>query len=373
MTDLFASNSTAIPLISEVQTDVITDELSKIFDYQFTGTTTFVPPTLPILPATYGIGLIVGPSGTGKSTLLRQFGHEETIVWDSLRAVCSHFATAIDARIRLSAVGLNSIPAWMRPYHLLSTGEKFRADLARRIKTGAVIDEFTSVVDRNVAKSCACSIRRYVDEFDLRNLVIASCHYDIVAWLQPDWVFDTSSGMLTARGLERRPEIILEMLPCSIKAWSMFRDHHYLDGNINKSARCWMVTWNETPIGFSSAIAFPNGNLKNAWRGHRTVVLPDYQGLGLGVRISDATAELFIQQGCRYFSKTAHPRMGEYRNRSPLWKPTSKNGQMRGDYCPSRKTKEDKHKMKHAFRRCYSHEYIGMSQFCVGRANKETQ
>jgi GNAT superfamily N-acetyltransferase len=149
------------------------------------------------------------------------------------------------------------------------------------------------------------------------------------------------------------------MLPCSTEAWAMFRNHHYLDGNINKSARCWIVSWNETPVGFSAVLPFPNGNLKNAWRGHRTVVLPDYQGLGLGVRISDAIAELFVRLGCRYFSKTSHPRMGEYRNRSSLWKPTSKNERTREDYSNNKVTKEQRYKMKHAHRLCYSHEYVG--------------
>jgi len=342
-----------------VEVDQIVAELSANFDYEFNGISVFTPPQLPYLPTGYGIGLIVGPSGTGKSTILRKFGYEQKIEWNPSMAVCSHFNNAIDARERLSAVGFNSIPAWMRPYHVLSTGEKFRADLARRLQNGAVIDEFTSVVDRNVAKSCANSVRRYVDQQNISGMVFASCHYDIIEWLRPDWLFDTSSGKLTARGSERRPEIVLEMLPCSTETWAMFRHHHYLDGNINRSSRCWISTWDGTPIGFSSALSFPNGNIKNAWREHRTVVLPDYQGLGLGVRISDATAEVFVRQGYRYFSKTAHPRMGEYRNRSPLWTSTSKNNRARTDYNMSKATKEDGHKMKHANRVCYSHEYRG--------------
>ena len=139
----------------------------------------------------------------------------------------------------------------------------------------------------------------------------------------------------------------------------MFRHHHYLDGNINKAARCWIGTWNGIPVGFAASLPFPSGTIKNAWRGHRTVVLPDYQGLGLGVRISDAVATMFVSEGYRYFSKTAHPRMGEYRNNSTLWKPTSKNGINRQDYKRRISKIEGSYQMKHADRLCYSHEFIG--------------
>jgi GNAT superfamily N-acetyltransferase len=80
-----------------------------------------------------------------------------------------------------------------------------------------------------------------------------------------------------------------------------------------------------------SIIAFPSGSLKNAWREHRTVVLPEFQGLGIGVRMSDAAGEIVIAGGGIFFSKTASMRMGEYRNSSSLWKPTSKNQKARPD------------------------------------------
>lgn len=346
-------------LSCSVTVDDTVRELSAAFDYAFDGHSTFTVPQTGTVPSRFGIGLIVGPSGTGKSSLLRQWGTPVDPVWDPTKAVCSHFESAADARERLSAVGFNSIPSWMRPYHVLSTGEKFRADMARRLGDSATVDEFTSVVDRNVAASCANSIRRYVDQKGLTGLVFASCHYDIIEWLRPDWIFDTNTNRMVGRGSERRPEIVLEMLPCGAEAWAMFRNHHYLDGNLNKSSRCWLFTWNDTPIGFTSAVTLPSGTLKRAWREHRTVVLPDFQGLGLGVRISDATAEVFVRDGCRYFSKTAHPRMGEYRNRSPLWKPTTKNGISRQDYKTRLSNFEGRYQMKHADRVCYSHEYIG--------------
>lgn len=355
-------------LKSQVKVDEITKELSRVFDYEFSGETHFSPPTISMLDREtsigneWSIGLIVGPSGSGKSTLLKDFGVEEQVKWESDKAVCSHFEDATDAQERLCAVGFNTIPAWMRPFHLLSNGEQFRANLARKLKDNAVIDEFTSVVDRNVAKSCSLAIRRYIDQKGLKNITFATCHYDIVEWLQPDWVFDTSTGSVTTRRSLQRPEISLEVVPCNIKAWEMFRNHHYLSTDINKGARCFLAIWNDIPVGFNAVIALPSGNLKNAWRGHRTVILPDFQGMGIGVRFSDTIGEIMLAEGKRYFSKTAHPRLGEYRNASHKWRPTSHNMQNRKDYETEKRedTKYSKElRMKHRDRFCYAHEYIG--------------
>lgn len=346
-------------LTCSVTVDDIAAELANAFDYAFDGNHSFEAPELPPLPPDFGIGLIVGPSGSGKSTILRELGGENPVSWDGSKAVASHFATAEEARDKLGAVGLNSIPSMLRPYHVLSTGEKFRADLARRLADGAVIDEYTSVVDRNVAKSCSNALRRYVEQGGARRVVLASCHYDIIDWLEPDWIFDTNTRRMAGRGSVRRPSVHIELLPCRPDAWEVFREHHYLDGKLNRSSRCWLAFWDGVMVGFAAMLAFPSGNWKNGWRGHRTVVLPDFQGLGIGTRISDAMGEIVLAEGGRYFSKTSNHRMGAYRNASPQWRATSKNMRARPDYASDRRTKELGHKRRHKDRVCYSHEYIG--------------
>ena len=305
--------------------DEITASISSSFDFDFEGTSEFVVPIIGDVPEDYLIGLIVGPSGSGKSTLLKTFGKEFFPEWEENMAIVSHFEDADEAHTKLAAVGLNSIPSWFKPYSILSTGEKFRANLARKLMSGCIVDEFTSVVDRSVAKSCSYAIKRFADSNDLDGMVFASCHYDIVEWLNPDWVFDTLTSKLSIRGSVQRPTIKLEVLPCGHEAWPIFRDHHYLSENLNKSGRHWLCIWESVAVGFTSAMTFPSGTLTKAFREHRTVVLPDYQGLGIGVRLADAIGEIHLGEGKRYFSKTAHPRMGEYRNRSSLWRATSKN------------------------------------------------
>ena len=135
----------------------------------------------------------------------------------------------------------------------------------------------------------------------------------------------------------------------------MFKDNHYLSGDINKAARCYVGVWDGNIVAFSATLALPNGNFKNGWRGHRTVILPDYQGMGIGVRFSDAIGQIHIDQGLRYFSRTSHPRMGFYREHSPLWKATSKNKKLRKDI--THKNVYNGHYADNK-RICFSHEYI---------------
>jgi len=136
----------------------------------------------------------------------------------------------------------------------------------------------------------------------------------------------------------------------------MFKNHHYLDDKISKATRCWIGVWNGNIVCFGASMAMPSGSIKNAWRGHRTVVLPDYQGMGIGVRFSNAIAQLHLDDGKRYFSRTAHPRMGFYRENSPLWKLTSKNKKLRTDVKHINMFNDHYIDNK---RVCFSHEYIG--------------
>lgn len=90
------------------------------------------------------------------------------------------------------SVGFGSVPSWLKPYSVLSNGEKMRVDLARALleKDFVVFDEFTSVVDRNVAQTACLAIAKAIKNTQ-KQFVAISCHYDILQWIQPDWVFDT--------------------------------------------------------------------------------------------------------------------------------------------------------------------------------------
>ena len=151
-----------------------------------------------IMPDNWQIGVIVGGSGTGKSSiakelfsddLITQFEYNSESVIDDMPKGCS----VDDISKMFYAVGFGSVPSWIKPYNVLSNGEKMRVDLARALleKDMVVFDEFTSVVDRQVAQTACIAINKAVKKSN-KKFVAVSCHYDILDWLQPDWVFDTN-------------------------------------------------------------------------------------------------------------------------------------------------------------------------------------
>lgn len=188
-------NRSDIPITTAVEVDEFTEMVQNNFDYEFTGQSVFYPYKIPSellsFKDNFGVMAIVGASGSGKSTLLKKFNsYMKEFKTFNDKAIVSNFKNPIDASEKLSAVGLNSMPVWCRPRKVLSVGEGFRADLALNIESDRVFDEFTSTIDRNVAKSTCNSIRKYINEKQLKNIVFCSCHNDYISYLKPDFVID---------------------------------------------------------------------------------------------------------------------------------------------------------------------------------------
>ena len=364
-TSLFENKT--LCLSSTVSTDDITDKISEAFDYNFNGTITSNI-EVPDLPKDFNIGLIVGSSGSGKSSIAKAlYGEQETFNWDTTKSIASNFSSAEEAAEKFGAAGLNSIPTWLKPYNVLSVGEKFRADVAIRLKDGAVIDEFTSTVNRETAISCSCAIEKYIRNKNIKRVVLISCHDDIIPYLKPDFIWNTDTRELTHGRWLWRPKLELEIYPCSWKVWNSFKQYHYLSADINKAAQCYIAVLHNRPVAFAAILSFPSGSVDNAYREHRVVVHPDFQGMGIGNKFSEALGQAYVDKGYRYFCKTANPRMGEHRNKSPLWRATVNNNRARHDYIKQdgsvranmRYSMSKDLVMVHANRTCYSHEYIG--------------
>jgi ABC-type ATPase involved in cell division/GNAT superfamily N-acetyltransferase len=349
----------AEPLVSYVQMDELTAELIKPFDYSSDGSEKFYPFEIPYdIPSAFNIGVIVGASGTGKSTLLQRFGKPTQNSWGK-ESIASHFLSPVEANEKLSAAGLMSVPEWVKPFSALSNGQQFRANLARSLGDNAIIDEYTSVVDRNVAKAASASMAKYVRQNNIQGVVLATVHRDILEYLEPDWIIDTDLGQWTKERCLWQPKLVLDIYPASNKIWGHFAKYHYLSESLNKTARCYIAVWGEQVVGIVATLSFPSGTLKEAYREHRLVIHPDFQGLGFGPKLSELVAQHYLNNGKRYFSKTSHPRLGGYRDQSDHWKPTSKNHMKRKDAL--NKNKEMKWNID-PNRWSYSHEYIGTNR-----------
>jgi GNAT superfamily N-acetyltransferase len=278
----------------------------------------------------------------GQTTIARRiFGDylrdAASFAWPADRSVVDAFPPALPIREiveLLSSVGFSSPPAWLRPFGRLSTGERFRVALARMLAEDApliVCDEFTSVVDRTVAQIGSAAVARAARRSGKRFIAV-TCHEDVEEWLEPDWTYrpcgtggiaSAAAGEFRRRSLQRRPGIELEIVRVAGTAWELFRPHHYLNHELHASALCFMALWRDRPVAFSAWLNCLLPRTKRPTkREHRTVCLPDYQGVGIGNALSAFCASLFAAQGFRVLSTTSHPAMIQARLHSPHWRLT---------------------------------------------------
>jgi ABC-type ATPase with predicted acetyltransferase domain len=189
-----------IELISNVKEDKYTSYLSEKYDLQTTSEHKTIIPMIDeqeLNSFNWNIGLICGNSGSGKSTIMKNMRNFHTIqpLYDMDKPIISQFSHLTEEEVcdLLSSVGLSSVPIWLHKPNELSNGEKARLDicwlLANEKNKTIFCDEFTSVVNRPCAKSLSYALQRYVRKNNLQ-IILASCHFDIIEWLNPDWIFN---------------------------------------------------------------------------------------------------------------------------------------------------------------------------------------
>lgn len=288
---------------------------------------------LPLEERDWRVGLVVGPSGCGKTSLARALWPDAAAwaaarTWPDDEAVIEAFPPTLSAEevVRwLGAVGLSSPPAWLRPYRVLSAGEQCRAALARLLAEAVaegrdlvVADEFTASVDRATARAASVAVVRAVRQECVR-FVSVTCHEDVENWLDPDWVYRPAEAHFAWRELRGRPPLAVDVVRAAASAWPRFAPHHYLSGSLAATAVCFLATVEDRPAAFTAWLPHV-GRGPATRREHRTVVLPEYQGLGLGSALAALIASLWTGLGCRARSTTSHPGVIRSRLRGRLWR-----------------------------------------------------
>ena len=286
------------------------------------------------LSGEWNIGVVVGASGSGKTSIGKQIFGENRIVnlsegWHMGRPIIDDIAPDGDFNTvtgLLASVGLGDVPAWLRPFRVLSNGEQFRAGLARLIcekPAEAVVDEFTSVIDRQIARIGAQAFQKaWRRENPSGKVVLLTPHYDVLDWLQPDWVIDTNTKTFERGCPRQRPPIELEIRKVNGSYWRYFEPHYYLKlprpiapeyfiGTVNGELACHVAVcpW------------FHNGG----YRATRLVTMPEWQGAGVGTRFLNAIAQYHTDGNGRggkklpTFFHTSHPQLCAALRRSPKW------------------------------------------------------
>ncbi len=239
----------------EIEPTIRTELLSSMFEVPAkTKLSVSLSGDLPLDDRPWSIGLIVGPSGSGKTLLLNNlFGGSELLHWEH-KSVIDDFAadhSMEDIARVCQSVGFNTIPSYLRPYSVLSNGERFRVEVARRLLSPInpiCIDEFTSVVDRQVAQFGCHAIQKYIRGCEYKKFIAASCHYDIINWLQPDWILEPGNPCrFTWRSLQPRPSITVSVSRIKYETWQLFKDFHYMSADLNRAARCYGLSVESVP------------------------------------------------------------------------------------------------------------------------------
>lgn len=140
--------------------------------------------------------------------------------------------------------------------------------------------------------------------------------------------------------------------------WGIFRQHHYLSADFNKAADVYLIYWDDTLIGLRGVLTYPNGAIKYGYRGHRLVILPDYQGLGIGTKVYDFIAKMYVDKGLKFYGRSTHIRLFRHWSNSKEYVETARSNN-------AVKTNDQSHKFKNMVlnRVAYSFEYVGSDYY----------
>jgi len=284
----------------------------------------------------FNVGLIVGASGSGKTTLASSIYGP-----DAFRTVLNLALPVVDqfpekysydeCAAMLCGVGLTAVPCWIRPAFTLSNGQRARAEcalqLARDDQPLTTIDEWTSVVDRTVAKVMSFCVQKHARRVN-RQIVLLSCHYDVIDWLNPDWVIDCNRQEFNDRrslwrSFQRSEQLTFDIRPVDASTWRYFSKYHYLSERLPGGyIRTWGVFHGDEQIGFQCFANYVPRRTGQRMKMHsnRTVIHPDYAGLGLGIKVINATSRAMVAEHFDVWAKYSSTPVYRAMCKFPEWK-----------------------------------------------------
>ena len=284
----------------------------------------------------YNVGLIVGASGSGKSTLAEHIWGEgcfQTLLKDDLPIIeqLPETLSYNECVSVLGGVGLTQVPCWIRPAYTLSNGQRARAEIALKMSHGGqdqiiVIDEWTSVVDRTIAKVMSHCVQKFARRSNAQ-VVLCSCHYDVIEWLNPDWVIDCNKQSYTDRRCLQRSYKRKEKLRFTVKqaersTWKYFSRYHYLSEKLPGGLNLFFGLYaGNDQVGFSAMSNYVphRKGRRRQMHSNRTVIHPDYCGFGISGPFLNLCAEITHRKGYEVRATFSAMPIKKMFDRSPRW------------------------------------------------------
>lgn len=260
------------------------------------------------MPTDWNIGLVYGASGSGKTTMIKKLFGEAVFqnVLNDEEPIINQFPKELsydECAAILTGIGLNSVPCWVRPVKTLSNGQRARAEAALAMVQSQdiiFIDEWTSVVDRTVAKAMSHCLQKFARKFG-KKIVVLSCHYDVLEWLVPDWLIDCNEQKFFVREQDdffftRREQLVFTIRKIGRDSWRYFSKYHYLSERLpGGKIHLYGLFCGDKQIGFQCFANYTPtrpGSIP-IYHSNRTVIHPDYQGLGLGIKLINESSRVF--------------------------------------------------------------------------------
>lgn len=267
------------------------------------------------IPSNWNVGLIYGASGSGKTTLAKKLFGEDVFkfVLNVEESIINQFPKSLtydECAALLSGIGLNSVPCWVRPVKTLSNGQRARAEAALLMvqNEGIInIDEWTSVVDRTVAKAMSYCLQKFARKHN-KQIILLSCHYDVLEWLVPDWLIDCNEQKFHLKQNEdfffsKREQLKFDIRKIGRESWRYFSKYHYLSERLpGGEIYLYGLFYKDIQIGFQCFANYTPRvkGQKTIFHSNRTVIHPDYQGLGLGIKLINESSKIFATQNKNY-------------------------------------------------------------------------
>ena len=194
---------------------------------------------LPLDERDWRVGLIVGPSGSGSRPSRGDCSVSRDARMDGglgVRRFRRRLFDLTDCR-DLSGARLQHHSKPDEALRRLSTGENFRVDSPAISSSALPRSWSTNSPPWSIGKSriSVSAVQKYVRKHQ-RRFVAATCHYDVIDLLKPDWTLEPATMTFQWRPLQRRPERNVEIARAPFESWKLFAPFHYLTAELHRGA-----------------------------------------------------------------------------------------------------------------------------------------